>query len=126
MNKSPPTLTGCGKRHPVALDAMKEKVVEDVLSPGGEGATLWTTFSKDGEKSLAGEALTVHSREVAEPTEATSAKQGLNGDEATGFTHRDVSDVAVGGVGDAQHVPGTAHLETFQTAHVKELRGPGL
>ena len=58
--------------------------------------------------------------------EATSAKQGLDGDEATGFTNRDVSDVAVGGVGNAQHVPGTAHLETFQKAHVNELRGPGL
>ena len=105
---------------------MEEKVVKDVLTPGGEGASLGTTGPKDGEESPAGEALAVHTRKVTKPTEATGTEQGLNRDKTTGFAHRGIGDRAMRGVGDAQHVSGTSHLEGLKTTNVRGLRGPGL
>ena len=64
---------------------MIEEVVEDVLTPGGEGAPLGTTRPQDGEEGLVWEALAVHAGEVAKPAEATGAEQGLDGDKAGGL-----------------------------------------
>jgi hypothetical protein len=74
MNKLPPARSVCGEGHPVILDAVEEKVVQDVLPPRGEGAALMTTFSKNRKESLAGEALAVHAGKVTKPTEATGAE----------------------------------------------------
>jgi hypothetical protein len=37
-----------------------------------------------------------------------------------------MGDTTVGGIRDAQHVSGTAHLKGLETADVDDLRGPGL
>ena len=104
---------------------MEAKVVEDVLPPGGMWATLWTTFAEDGKEGFTGETLGVHAGEVAQPTEATGTKKRFHGDQAAGFTHGFVGDIAVGGIGDAQHVSGTAHLKGLETADVDDLGSPG-
>ena len=91
---------------------MKIEIIKDELAPGGEGASLGAARTKDGEEGFATKALGVHAGEMTQPAESAGTEQGDNGREAAFLLHGDVSDSAVGGVGDAQHVSGRAHLET--------------
>ena len=105
---------------------MKIEIIKDELAPGGEGASLGAARTKDGEEGFATKALGVHAGEMTQPAESAGTEQGDNGREAAFLLHGNVGDSAVGGVGDAQHVSGTAHLEGLKTADVDDVWSPSL
>jgi hypothetical protein len=88
------------------------EVVDDVLAPVGEMASLRAIVTETGEERLVGESIGAHSSEVAQPTESV-------GDEHVS----DRADIATGSDGNgwlrvpsrvANRIPAkAAHLEGF-------------
>ena len=111
---------------PIILNAVVEEIVQHVLTPGGERTALATAVAEDGEEGAVGETLAVHTGEVTQPTEATGAEKGRDGDKTKGFAHGSVGDSAMSGVGNAQHIPGAAHLEALETGYVAKPGSPSL
>ena len=124
IDKASPAGAVGSEGRPVGGDAVKFEVVENVLAPRGKRASLGTTGPKDGKEGFATEALGVHTGEVTQPAEATGAELGLHGGKTALLLHGGMGDSAVRGIGDAQHVPGTAHLEGLEASDVDDMGCP--
>ena len=93
-----------GKRRPVFSNTVVIQVFKYDLSPSRNGATLGTRRAKDREECLSTKAVGIHAEDMAKPTETTGAELRLDGGKTTLQLHGGVGDIAVGGIGDAQHI----------------------
>ena len=80
--------------------------------------------AETGGQSLSGEAVFVHSADVAQPTESVDAELVTNWEDVASTADRVMGYVAVRCEADFEYVAETAHLERFQAAGLSDAGGP--